>query len=747
MDVFRSVGTSVQRVDALAKVRGEHVFPSDHVLPGMLWLRVVRSEKAHARIVAIDTAGAAAIGGVVCVLTAADIPGVNLFGLAVTDQPVLGADRVRYVGEPLAIVAAESDAIARAACAAVNVLYEDLPLIDDPLTAEHDFKLHPQGNLCSAVRLNVGEVGPILEVCEEVVEVAYSTNRQEHAFLETEAGTSWLDENGRLTLSVGAQNPFNDRRQVAAALDLPFDQVRVLNPMMGGAFGGKEDCNVQILLALVTHKTGRPARMMFDRSESLLSSVKRHAFHVRYRVGATRDGILKALDVDMIADAGAYTTLSPAVVGQAAEHASGPYLYEASQIVGKSVFTNNGNASAYRGFGNPQVTIGIEQAIDELARRTQLSPFEIRRRNLIKKGETSGGGFVMEQDTALSPLLDAAEQGAVWANRSAFKAAAQSWTRRGVGVAAIWQGYGLGAGLEKGGTVRLSLTVAGRFRIEVGTPDLGAGNVTAFIQIAADELNTPIEHFEYIAGDSLGPDSGSSHASRTVFVVGNAVAQAARELRDKILGAAGPLLGSTGGEIGAGIIRAPTGQLTLEQLARSAGAQCVETSFRPKMPRAVSPGIPHAGYGYSVQVVSVEVDVLTGEVAVCAAENYLDTGKTINPQGVACQIEGGFAQGLGYALYENAIYERGALRNPNFSSYIIPSIKDVPARIDTVLFETPDVTNPLGVRGVAEIGLTPVAATVANAVRDAIGVRFARYPILPEMILEAVRGRTAIRHV
>lgn len=743
MNVFRSVGTSVQRVDALAKVRGEHIFPSDHALPGMLWLRVVRSARAHARIVAINTACAAAIDGVACVLTAADIPGVNLFGLAIADQPVLGVDKVRYVGEPLVIVAAESDAIARAACAKVEVVYEDLPLVDDPLTAEDRTALHPKGNLCSEVRLNVGDVVPLLDACEEVVELAYSTNRQEHAFLETEAGTSWIDENGRLNLSVGAQNPFNDRRQVAAALGLPLDQVRVLNPMMGGAFGGKEDCNVQILLALVTHKTGRPGRMMFDRSESLLSSVKRHAFHVRYRVGATRDGELKALDVDMVADAGAYTTLSPAVVGQAAEHASGPYHYEASRVVGKSVFTNNGNASAYRGFGNPQVTIGIEQAIDELARRTKLSPFEIRRRNLIRKGETAGASFVMAADTALGPLLDAAEQGPIWTGRSAFKSLAPAWTRRGVGVSAIWQGYGLGAELEKGAAVKLSLTTAGRFRVEVGTPDLGAGNVTAFIQIAADELNTPTAHFEYIAGDSLGPDSGSSHASRTVFVVGNAVAQAARELRDKIIAAAAPLIGSTAVQIGDGMIRGATKALTLGDCAQAIGALCVETSFQPKMPRAVSSGIPHAGFGYSVQLVSVEVDMLTGEVTVCEAENYLDTGKTINPLGVACQIEGGFAQGLGYALYENAIYEGGKLRNPNFSNYVIPSVRDVPARIGTAIFETPDITSPLGVRGVAEIGLTPVAATVANAVHDAIGVRFAAYPILPEMILEAVRARTA----
>ena len=251
-------------------------------------------------------------------------------------------------------------------------------------------------------------------------------------------------------VSVGGQNPFHDRRQIAAALGLPVERVRVLNPMMGGAFGGKEDCNVQILLALVTLKTGRPARLMLDRSESLVAGVKRHAFDVRYRVSAGRDGILGALDVEIVADAGAYTTLSPAVIGQAAEHASGPYRFAATDIRAKAVFTNNGNASAFRGFGNPQVAIGIEQAIDALASRTGLSPFDIRRKNLIGKGDIAGAGHVMAADTALPRLLDAAEAGAIWRTRSAFRSGGAPWVRRGVGVTAIWQGFGLGADLETG---------------------------------------------------------------------------------------------------------------------------------------------------------------------------------------------------------------------------------------------------------------------------------------------------------
>lgn len=737
---MRSVGTSQERIDAFAKVRGEQQFPSDHVLPGMLWLRVVRATRPHARLRSLDTSLAKAVNGVVCVLTAADVPGQNRYGLAVADQPVLCDERVRYAGEPLAIVAAESDEAARKAQSLVQAMYEDLPFVDDPIVAETAIAIHPAGNLCCELHLGHNKDDALPAACDECIEIKYVTNRQEHAFLETEAGTSWIDDDGRLTVSAGAQNPFNDRRQIAAALGIPLDQVHVLNPMMGGAFGGKEDCNVQILLALVTHTTGRPARLMFDRTESFIAGVKRHSFNVRYRVGATKAGSLRTLDVDIVADAGAYTTLSPAVIAQASEHASGPYRFDASSVRAKAVFTNNGNASAFRGFGNPQVVIGIEQVMDELAVRTALTPFDVRRNNLIERGQIAGAGHVIMSDTVLPQLLDAAEQGLIWTSREQFRSDAPRWRRRGIGVSAIWQGYGLGVGVENGATARLALTALGRFRLEVGTPDLGEGNITAFIQIAADELNSTVDIFDCVAGDSSGPDSGSTHASRTIFVVGNAVAMCARELRTKITDAAKSLFGLKSSRLERGLVLGESGSVSLQNLWTRSGDLGAEATYRPAEANPIALGVPHAGYTYWVQVMAVEVDTLTGEIAVENVENYLDSGKTINPIGAHAQCEGAFAQGLGYALYENSIYEACLLRNPTFSNYAIPSIKDVPHNIRTTIFETPDDTSPMGVRGIAEIGLTPVAATVANAVRDAIGVRFSRFPILPEMVLEALHS-------
>ncbi|SEP22607.1 CO or xanthine dehydrogenase, Mo-binding subunit [Salinihabitans flavidus] len=739
-DRLRLIGTSRQRVDALAKAKGEHLFPSDNAMQNALWVRVVRSARAHARLIGVETRAAEEMEGVACVLTAADVPGTNRYGLVIADQPALCEDVVRYEGEAIAIIAAEADEIARAACEKVEVLYEDLPVIADAATAESAISLHPDGNTCSTVALGFGDVAASEASCDHMVEVAYTTNRQEHGFLETEAGTSWIDETGRLTLSVGAQNPFNDRRQIAAALNLAEDKIRVLNPMMGGAFGGKEDCNVHIPLALVTIRTGRPARFMYDRRESLLSGVKRHEFNIAYRIGADSTGKLKSAKVNLRADAGAYATLSAAVLAQAAEHASGPYVYEASEITGKAVYTNNGIASAYRGFGIPQTSIGVEQAMDELARRTGLSPFEVRRRNLIHEGEMAAAGFIMAADTALAAMLDAAESGPLWGDRQEAKSRAPSWVRRGIGVSAIWQGYGLGSGLEKGATVHVSLNDAGRYHLEVGTPDLGAGNLTAFLQIAAENLNTTIENFEYVAGDSLGPNSGSSHASRTIYIVGNAVARAAQELRVRILDHALAGRDNVTVELEAHHVVLSGARIALADIARDMAGTKVVESFVPVSPKPVHFGIPHAGYSYWVQVLGVDVDIHTGEVAVTDVENYLDTGRTINPDGVRAQCEGGFAQGLGYALYENSIYTDGRLRNPSLANYIIPSVKDMPPRMTNTIFETPDHTSPLGVRGIAEISLSPVAATVANAVHDAIGTRFSQFPILPEAVLNAIHG-------
>lgn len=704
----KQIGASHLRVDALAKVRGEHAFPSDIKEDETLFVRIARSDRAHAEIVAVDLSEAKKVPGIVGIFTADDIPGAKTYGVLAQDQPFLCFDRTRYDGEAIAVVAAVSDDAAREGAARVKVSYHDLPRVDFP--PQQGGPLVHQSPVCVQMAMGFGDIVSEAREAALRASISYQTPRQEHAFLETEAGSAWYDENGILTLSVGGQSPHHDVAALSSALAIPHDKIRVLNPMMGGAFGGKEDLNVQLPLALATFKTGRPTRIMYDRDESIRVGVKRHSYQVSYEVGAASDGTLLTADISMLSDAGAYVAYTPVVLSQSVEHCTGPYRFKALKLDANAVYSNNGVASAFRGVGAPQVLVGIEQAMDEIACLSGLSPFEVRRKNLLKAGDKAGPGFAIVSDTVLEPLLDAAEAGALWRGREAFKAAAP-FVARGVGVSAIWYSYGLGSGAEAGATVRLTRQAGGRFLLELGTPDVGNGNLTSFLQIAGEHLGCAAEDIGYIVGDSFGPNSGATHGSRTTYVVGNAVAKAAKELRGKI------------------------------DAADNDGEIVVETSFIPEQVPPFVFGMPHIAYNYMVQVMGLEIDLLTGEVSVIEVENYVETGRMIHPQNVEGQIEGAFAQGLGFALYEDLVLDAGKVKNASLTNYVIPSIRDIPLKMTTRLFEHPDTTNPLGVRGLGELGLPVVPCSVANAVYDAIGHRFRKFPISPEAIMLALKGQ------
>lgn len=735
------LGQRIPRIDAYAKASGAQRYPSDVVLDNMLWVQVLRAAHPHARILSIDTSAAEALPGVACVLTAKDVPGENRYGLLVHDQPVLCDERVLYVGDAIATIAAETDDLARQARDLIRVEYEILPPLTDPLRAlQPDApQLHPQGNLCAELHLGHGDVALGFAEADYVFESNYQTGRQEHAFLETEAGVAYYDESGVLTLCVGGQNPFKDRQQLALSLNLPEEKIRVLHPMMGGAFGGKEDINIQIHLGLVTQRTGRPCRLMLDRSESIATGVKRHPFQVRYKTGVKKDGTLTAIEVAILADTGPYMTLGPAVIGLACEHCCGPYYFPHTKIDAQAVFTNNCNASAFRGFGNPQVLVGLEQHMDMLAEAVGLEPIAFRRLNTLRPGQVAGAGQITPASISLPRVLDAAEQGELYTRREELKTGTGRWKRRGIGLAAAWQGFGMGAGVPDGATVRIELQADGRYRLHAGSPDMGQGNATAFVQMAAHELNCSPADFEVTIGDTWGPDSGSSNASRTVFVVGSAAIKAALDLRSKILAAAQRL--TTNGETPQFSGRAVeiNGQsIPLAELAVEFGPLVGEGYFHPQQPQPVIIGVPHPAYSYSVQVALVEVDLLTGEIETLQLENYLDAGHVIHPAGAEGQSEGGMAQGLGYALFEDVLLKEGRVLNPGLSTYIIPSIRDVPAQISTVLLQEPEPLGPYGARGISEICLSPTAGAILNAIYDAVGVRFERIPVTPEMVLEAL---------
>ncbi len=732
-----SIGEPVVRIDGHAKASGAHVYPSDFVLEDTLWLRVLRAHQPHARILSIDTSAAEQVAGVVGVFTANDVPGSNRSGIVFQDMPVLCDDKVRYVGDAVAIVAAESDEAAYRARDLIQVEYEPLQVVSDPRAAmlPDSVRVHDDGNLVSELHFDRGDLDAAFESADFVLENEYHTGRQAHAFLETEAGVAFYDEEGRLTVRSGGQNPQGTQTQIARALGLRNEDVRVILPMPGGAFGGKDEITIQCYLALVTLLTKRPTRIMLDRDESFVAGIKRHPFHMRYKAACTAEGKLVAAEVELIADTGAYASLGPAVLALATEHCLGPYYFPALKIDGYCVYTNNSFAGAFRGFGAPQVVFGIEQQMDAMVHAVGMDPIEFRRRNGLQPGQQAALGNVPDAESTLNQVLAEAEQGPVYSQREQLVRTDNRWKKRGVGIAATWQGFGLGAGVPDYAVAQMALDERGRYQLLVGSVDMGQGNATAFMQMAAHELDCRVADIELVMGDTfLAPDSGPSNASRNIFIVGAATADAARDLRQKILAAAADelqteperlkLTGST--------VRVQDSDHSLPL----AGLGPLLGQGNAHMPEVeeVAPGIPHRVFGYGAQVALVEVDLLTGEVDVLKIHSVIDAGKVINQQGVEAQSEGGIAQGLGYALFEDTVVEDGQMLNPRLSTYIIPSISDMP-EIETTILEHPEPAGPYGAKGIAEIVLTPTAAAILNAVYAATSERFTRIPLTPEQVL------------
>lgn len=743
------IGKPVRRLDAYSKASGQHLYPSDFTAEKMLYLKVLRAKYPHAEITSINSGNAEKLEGVVRVITAADIPGVNGYGLVVPHQPVLCDKKVLHLGDAVAIVAAETERLAQEACDLIEVEYNILEMLTDPEEAllEDAPQLREEGNLCTEINLGHGDISRGFADADLVFENVYHTSAQEHAFLETEAGGAYYDENGVLTVIVGGQNPFNDHRQITPVLDLEDDRVRVINPPVGGAFGGKEDISVQIFLALGTYNTKHPCKMVLSREESIGFGTKRHPYRIAVKTGVTREGTLTAAKISLLADAGAYLALSGAVLGQAAEHCCGPYNFPHSEINAKAVYTNNGNNSAFRGFGNPQAAFAIEQQMDMMAAGLGLDGLAFRRKNLITADAESGigHGHKVTSNFTMNRVLDAVEKGKLYQDYSS-KAYQHTnprpWKKRGIGVSAIWQGYGIGADLNDNAIARIELQSSGRYHLNVSCPDLGQGNATALAQIAAHDLGCGLDHLDVTIGDTFGPNSGSSNASRTTCFVGCAIIGAVKELKRKIIAAAEvDAVAVEKFEVTTGGFLVNNKFVSREAFTREKGTISADYEYSPRQTEAIVIGIPHYHYTYGAQVVMVEVDTLTGEISVEEIENYLDAGKVINPSAAEGQAEGGLAQGLGYALYENLVRREGEVVNSQLSTYIIPSIMDVPEKMQTILLEEPEPLGPHGARGIGEITLTPVAPAIFNGVYDAIGVRFSSLPLTPEMVLKGLENK------
>jgi CO/xanthine dehydrogenase Mo-binding subunit len=731
-------------------VTGAARYCPDIHLPGMLCGKLLYSPFARARIVRLDVAKARAIPGVHAVITHEDIPGENSYLYAVPDQPLLVVDEVRFQGDAVAAVAAVDARTADAALAAIEVEYEELPGIFDPLEAmqpDADQIVAGEDNVMMSKMYRSGDAAAMLASADVLVENTYRTQWAEHAFLETEGGVGLVDDDGGITVYSSCQAPHRDRMQIARALAMPESMVRVITPYIGGAFGAKDEAHVQIHAGLLAQAAQRPVHLIRERRESILTHVKRHPVIVECTTAASSDGRLLAVKARAIADAGPYTNSTHEVLGRVGEFICGPYKVEHVEVEMIGVRTNNPICGAFRGFGAPQAAFVYESQMDDLARKLGMDPLQIRLLNGVETGTRMCTGVVLREATAMKASLNKAAEMIDWGKREQIERRPARHLKRGFGMATIIKGTGLGRGLPDHAGVALEMHRDGSVVLQSAAADMGQGIVTVMAQLAAERLGVDMSSVRVVRADTAkAPDAGPSCASRQAMMSGNAVLQAADTIRDMLL-----TLAAHKTKVGKERMDLRAGQLYVD-------GEPHEMTVRDLAQRAVSWGyplhaesmanfeypddVPAGDYRFSqevfqfcTQIAQVLVDCETGQVTVERLIAVHDAGKMINPGGVYGQIEGGVAQGIGYALSEELIVEQGHTKNPSLENYVIPMAFDIP-ELEMEVLEFPEpIGAPLGAKGIAEAPIIPTAPAIRNAIYDAIDKPLYELPMTAERVL------------
>ena len=732
------VGQSVQRVDALGKVTGQALYPGDINMPGQVYMKILFANRPHAIIKSIDTNEAKSLPVVLLVLTAEDVP-VNEYGLIMPDQPVLCgpgstkpyADRVRFVGDQVALVVAETEDIAAVGRDLIRVDYQDLPVVTDPYKAMQpdEVLLHPDrdSNVIGRYRIRKGDVDNAFTHADVIIEGEYHTPAQEHAYLQPEAGLGYIDEEGRVTVIVGGQWTHEDQEQIAHALNLHLDQVRVIYPAIGGAFGGREDMSVQIVLGLAALKLqqkgqARPVKIIWSREESIIGHHKRHPYFMKAKWGATKDGKLIAAEVELVADGGAYAYTSTKVQGNATLMCTGPYEIPNVKVDSFSVYTNNIPNGAFRGFGGPQGAFQAEVQMTRLAEALGLDPIEFRRKNLLKEGSLLSVGTPLPKGVSLDQVVErcAVEGGwipfknpstgdFVWSKP--VKPAVSARLKRGFGFACAFKNVGFSFGAPENCWATIELHGSNEIDkvvVRHAAAEVGQGTHTAIAQMAADAVGVSLSKIQLVMSDTATSNSsGSVSASRMTFMAGNSVRGAAEK--------------------------------ALEAWAKEERPAVGTFQYRPPRTTPLDPETgksePNFAYGYVAQAVEVEVDTESGVVRLVNVVSTDDVGKAVNPIQVQGQIEGAVVQAAGYVVLENFVQTNGQTFTRQLSTYLIPTVLDVPDQVKSVILEYPDPIGPFGARGMAEMPYLPLAPAIISAVYDATGVWFYDFPLIPERIL------------
>ena len=729
----QSIGKPIDRFDSHDKVTGKALFPGDINFPDQVFMHTLFSPSRHAIIRQIELADAMRLPGVIAVLTAEDVP-LNEYGLVTNDQPVLCgpnstkaySDRTRFIGDQIALIIAEDDRIAKKAKRLVRIDYQSLDILTDShqSLSKNAVIIHPDcgSNVLYAREIEFGSVGSAFSSADFVIESVYQTPVQEHVFLQPEAGIAFIDGEGRNTVITSGQWVHGDRRQIAHALQMPEEKVRVIYAAIGGAFGGKEDISVQISLALAVKRLNemgirRPIKTIWSRKESIHGHSKRHPFTIYAKWGAKANGKITAASMEIIADVGAYASSTEAVLSVATNLAIGPYYIPNVHIHARAVYTNNIPSGSFRGFGSPQVTFAAEMQINKLAQLMDIDPVEIRMRNLIKEGELTPFGTALPRGISIERVLRACATRAGWKHTEKGwqldktpmgKGYANGSLAKGIGIASGYKSFGIppdecwaaveiygGEGIEK-----VIVRNAGA--------DLGQGAHSVFRQFASTALGVSVEMIEVIASDtSKSENSGSSSASRITFMAGNAILAASKEALRKWNAKERPAVGE----------------------------------FLYKAPKILSDHEgrikehPNFGYGYVAQAVEVEINRETGASRVLRVISANDVGKAINPVQVKGQIEGAVLQALGYVKIENFMQDNGEPLTNGLATYLVPTIMDIPGKLESILIEESDPNGPMGARGMGEMPFVPFAPAFTSAVQNAVGIWFDQIPLLPEKFI------------
>lgn len=750
------VGRSHLRPDGVEKVTGNAIYTDDLTFEGMLHAKACRAMVPHAILKHLDISKARQLPGVVAVLTAADIPAEINHGLVTFDWPALIAigERVRYVGDTLAIIAAESKDIAEQAAALVHAEFELLPVITNPVQAlqEGQPQLHPSGNLLKHIKVRKGDMDTGFAEAEVIMEHTFHTQTTDHAFLEPECSIAVPTPEGRLEIYVGSQIPYQDRSQVARALGWEESRVRIIGQLVGGGFGGKEDIAGQIHAALLANATQRPVKLLFDRHESLLAHPKRHATQIRVKIGALKNGRIIAIETELYGDTGAYASLGEKVMTRATTHSTGPYDVEHVHADCYAAYTNNPPSGAFRGFGVTQSAFAIESIMDMLAEKLDINPIELRLMNALHVGSITNTGQELDESVGLVECINRVEQEIKKSNTDPFNPVIDPHNPhlvRAWGFAAAYKNTGLGGGAPDKSAAELELFADGTFEIRSSSSEMGQGLVSVMRMIVAEELSVTPDQVRVLVMDTdLSPDGGPTTASRQTYITGNASRHAAVALRDAITAHLSEKFNVNPAAVvyRDSRIHVNGTSLSFADVAHelSSAGQPLRVLYQYEAPKTQplgTGGLMHFAYSFGAQAAEVEVNTFTGEVSVLKVISANDVGMAVNPLGLQGQIEGGVMMGLGHCLTENFIMDEGRVITDYLSRYRIPGIMLTP-EITSIIIEQPTAEGPYGAKGVGEICSIPTTPAITNAIYHAVGVRVDKTPVDQEHIASALLTRS-----